>query len=527
MGEPSSVIWICSVPALDNRYEHTLWFENEDAQQSYFVAHQVKFYSKYTFLRRNNTIKVEARMHETTGWHYLMLYNGEAERKYYYYFINKVNYVNDCTVELEIELDVIQSYMFSWSLGECFIERTHTLSDQPGEHTIEEGLETGPLIDSYVTEYAFTDLCILVLTAVDSSINSAYANVYGQSFSGLRISAVNRDDYAKFGTYLSTLDSAGKIDAIVSMWMYPKELVKINGSWTSDSLFKTVIDVEFNKNVNIDSTRVKAYSFDGYVPKNRKLECYPYTMLYVTNHMGGSAVYRPERFNNPETASYTFNLYGALSPESGVLCVPKDYNGQTLAYDEGLTLGAFPSCAWDSDPYKVWLAQNQNTQELALKTNVIKAGAGALMAAASIPTGNIVQAGGGLAMGVSALQSTQQIMAQRADMDIQPPQARGTHSANTNLSHGHHGFAFHYKTITKEYARAIDDYFNRYGYKVNRVTVPTLKNRDNFTYIKTVGCTVAGNVPSEDRVRIGNIFDKGITFWANHDVVGHYSDNPI
>ena len=526
MSVPASVIHIISVPAMDNRYEHTLWFESEEKQREYFISHTLRTYDQHTYLRRNNSIKVEARAEETNGWHYLALYNGVGG-KYYYYFINHVNYINDSTVELVIEMDVIQTYMFNWSLGQCFVERTHVTSDKLGEHTIEEGLETGPLVDCKVTKYSFNDLCILVLTAVDSDVNSAYSNVYDGVFSGLRIYAVDLADYKDFGTYLDHLSTTGKIDAIVNMWMYPKSLVRIQGEWSSDSLLKTVIGRAVTVETEIDNSFAVPGKFQGYDPDNRKLYAYPYSMIYVTNNMGGSAVIRNERFNDPEEAGHTFKMFGALSADSGVKCVPKKYNGNIEAYDNGLTLGSFPTCGWDSDTYKVWLAQNQNSQDLAIQQAKITAGAGALMAVGSVATGNVMGAMGGLGTAYHALTQVQNIMAQRADMEVQPPQARGNQSSNINLANGIHGFTFYHKTITAEYARAIDDYFNRYGYKVNRVMVPSLKNREKFTYVKTVGCTVAGNVPAEDRVKIGNIFDNGITFWADPLVVGYYGNNPI
>ncbi len=525
MSVPESVIQIMSVPPIDNRYEHTLYFDSLTEQNAYFQKHIVKTFTGYTFLRPTWSIKVEADFATTHTWHYLRFHN--ATGKMYYYFINKVHYINDHTVELDLEMDVIQTYMFNWSLPSCFIERTHT-KDKWGENTMEEGLETGPLIDCKVIDYAFTDLCIMVLTAVDGDRYSAYSNVYDKVFSGLRIYAVNVTDYEDFGVYLDSLSEAGKIDAIVSMWMYPKELVRIQGEWDSDALLKTVICAEFGVETTIpnflDVEAVK--HFGGYVPKNNKLYCYPYSFIYVTNNMGGSAIFRNERFNSFH-AEHTFNLYGGLSPDSGVKCVPNDYNGNYTAYDDGLSLGSFPTCAWDSDTYKVWLAQNQNSQDLAIQQAKITALGGALTSVGSVATGNLMGAVGGLATAYHGYNQVQSIMAQRADMAVQPPQARGSHSANVNLTNEKHGFSFHYKCITKEYAQAIDEYFSRYGYKVNRIMEPNLKARENFTYIKTLGCTVGGNVPMEDRQRIANIFDNGITFWANHNIIGYYGSNPV
>lgn len=522
MSVPSSVIHILSGVAINNSYEHTLWFETESAQRTYMLGKKVKTFSNYTYLRPGNIIKVAGDVANARSWNYLMFQNDTG--KWYYHFITKVVYLNDSAVELHIELDVIQTYQFDWELHPCFIERTHTATDEFGEHTIPEGLETGPLVRYKTQEINLEDNVILVMMSCDSSGNNSWGKMYGGVYSGLSVYAVLPSQVSAFNTWLETASSEGFIDAIVAMWMYPKELVTISGAWSTTNLFHTVTNVNSSEDVAV--TDPITTSIDGYYVENKKTLAYPYTMLYMSNNMGGCAVYHRERFTTE--GEYTFRLLGAMAPDSGVQLVPHSYKsvtGSTLNFEEALTLPGFPACAWNSDTYKVWLAQNQNTMVNQQKQAIIQAGAGVVTSIASAATGNLMGAVGGLGATYNAYTQVQSLMAQKADMAIQPDQARGTHSANINLTHGHMGFSAHFMTITAEYARCIDKYFSRYGYQVNTVAVPSLRNREYFTYVKTAGCTVTGNLGAEDQLKIQSIFDKGVTFWANPSMVG-YVDLP-
>ena len=522
MSVPMSTIYIIDDLAIDSRYEHTLYFEDQQAQLDFFRDHTIKRFSDYTYLRRDWSIKVEANMSDARKWTYLYFFNPQ-DNKPYFYFINKVEYKNEKTVELFLEMDVIQTYMFDWQLGHCFVERTHTTTDEIGEHTMDEGLETGPLVTTKTVDYPLNDLCILVLATIDENGNSATSKVYDSVFSGLAVWAVDLENYYAFGNWLDSMSTDGKIDGIVSMWVYPKALVKISGAWGDSTLLHTVVGgvKSITVEVGLDPEEMAdgiSGIIDGYHIWNRKLMTYPYTMLYVTNNAGGSAVYHFERFANGKAGK--FELFGALSPDSGVKAVPHDYKGMELNYDEGLTLGAFPTCAWDSDTYKVWLAQNQHTQSLTIDQAKISMAVGATTAGFGALTLNAEAVGNGLNTTYNGYMQIQSVMAQRKDMAIQPPQARGAHSANLNLANDMQGFSFQVKTVTAEYARSIDQYLTRYGYKVNRIMKPNLHARQWFTYIKTIGCVIDGDIGNEDRRKIASIFDNGVTFWTDHHFIG-------
>ena len=535
MSVPSSIIYILSGVPMNNSYEHTLYFETKAEQEQYFRAKEYRTYERFTYLRPEHKIKLAGMIANAQKWNYLMYQNDDG--KWFYHFITRVEYVGESTVELSLELDVIQTYMFDWDLHPCFIERTHTKTDEFGEHTVPEGLETGPLVRFSSHEINLEDNVIMVAMSTNLNGGNAWGAMYGGVYSGLNIYAVLPSDLNSFNEWLTNASDEGYVEAIVSMWMYPKELVTVSDDWDGADCLHKVSAV----NQNIEETASDPFSedgvdvVDGFIVHNKKSLCYPYTMIYVSNNMGGCAVYHRERFKG--NTDYTFRVLGALSPDSGCQLIPKNYKGALFNYEEGLSIPAFPSCAWNSDTYKVWLAQNQNQHETAIQQAKVQAVVSGVTAiggiVASAATMNPLGMGGSFMGGMGGMLSAQNqiesLMAQRADMAIQPDQARGNHSGNINLTHARMGYSVNFMCITKEYIQKIDEYFTRFGYRVNEYAKPSLCNREVFTYIKTVGAYVTGDMPTEYQLKIQAIFDKGVTFWADKRNVGscYWPNDPI
>lgn len=543
MSTPQSMIYICSGVRLDNRYEHSIYFPSDAAQQEYFAGKVVKTFSAYSYLRKTWPIQVEATMEQAKTWSYLYFRNGTG--KYYYYFINQVEYKNDHMVELTLELDVLQTYLFDFDMLDCFVERQHTETDEIGEHTLDEGLELGAYTVNDVVDVfeLASNYCVLVMASInpryvdlDKPVQ-ALGNLYNRVFSGLGIFAIDIEADGELGWWterLEALSEKGYIDGIIAMWMYPKALIQLAGEATWEGW-----GINEVKGVKPGAVMINGVpsNVGGYFPDNKKLLTYPYTLLYATNNNGGDAIYRFERFGSSRPV---FNYYGALSPDADIRLVPFGYNGTDRVSDdfnkenfhEGISLSGFPTCAWDADVYKMWLAQNQaqhkNTETFAIGSMV----AGAVVGAAGVATGNIALMGTGLGLATSGYKTTQDLLAQKKDAEVQPPQARGTHSANVNVAMDKHTFSFLYKSISAENAKIIDDYFTMYGYKLNQIRTPNLCARPSFTYIKTVGCNIKDKdiqhgMCTEDRVKITGIFDRGITFWRDGDRVADYSQNNL
>lgn len=538
MSTPQSIIYICSGVRLDNSYRNSIFFDSVTAQESYFAGKVVKTFSAYTYLRKSWTIKVEATMEQALNWEYLFFQNG-ANGKLWYYFINQIEYVNDKTVELFLEMDVIQSYFFEWNLLPCFVERNHTQTDNIGDHTVEEGIDVGELTVKSMTNLNPGALCIMIMATINPNVTTAEQAVpalayrYNDVFSGVKIWAVHPTRWAEWGNQLETLQEIGQSEAIVAMWMYPMDLITLGGgaSWTGGPIALPVESATPERNSTLVWEAQKNLSdLNGYTPKNNKLFCYPYNFVWATNNNGTHAVYRYERFSDDRMY---FAFSGSLAPDGGVHMTPKNYDGLALNYGAGMNLTGFPSCAWNSDIYKLWLAQNQGSHGMSALTGMLKIAGGigitavggvmAATGAGAVP--GIGGIGAGLGMIGSGIQQVGSLMAQNHDKDIVPPQSNGSLSSSVNITNGMHSFTLYRKCLSYEMARIIDDYFTMYGYKINRVMIPAIDARPYFTYVKTIGCNLYGDFPMEDQKKIREIFDRGITFWKKGDVIGNYTVN--
>lgn len=538
MSAPQSLIRVLGVP-LNNRYEHTYYFQSKAEQSAFFASKVVKTFSAYTFLRKSWNLQVQTTMEQADSWKYLTFRN-VTNGKDYYYFITNIEYINENNVRLSLELDVMQTYMFDYGLGPCFVDRQHTESDDIGEHTVDEGLELGTLYNahSYHME-ALMDMCILIMSTLNLdtfySSEGATANMAGgilmdRVFTGFGVYAINPTEWLNLRSLLNSLDTEGKTDAIMGIWMYPKNLVKLKTGQVWDDLnpfIKTVEGVETEPTYLAHFTNYQGNLFQGYTPRNNKLYCYPFNFMYVSNNSGGCAEYRYEFMESLVDGNYPFDIQGAIGLDATVRLFPRNYNGVAGNVEEGIGLGSFPTCAWNSDVYKVWLAQNQATQELTIRNGIVTAGMGALTAIGGAFSANLPTAVGGMVTAYHGLTQVQGVMAQRQDMSVQPPQAKGNHSATVNVASNTQTFTIYYKTLRREFARQIDDYFTRYGYAIKRVQVPNIYARERYTYVKTIGCHVLGDLCADDMAKIANIYDNGITFWADKTTYGYFGENSV
>lgn len=519
MANPRSKIYVCADVKLNKSQQHTIWFDTQEQQHAYFLSKVVKTFEDYTFLRKSWSIKVDENYENTYRWTYLCFRNGEsvATSKTYFYFIDRIEYKSENTVELFLELDVMQTYRWDYGMLPCFIDREHSSSDLIGEHLLDEGVELGDFVVNAKQNVDLGELCILVSSTVDplKSTTVGTTKIVGSNlggvFSGLGVFATHMDDFTALGTQLLNLNE--NADAILSIWMFPTAFVKLQDGYTwSDGHASKLVDG--TKTITADTTINT--SIDGYTPKNHKLFTYPYNFLYVSNNDGASCTYQYEKFQS--YGAITFKVYGIPSPEGQIKLIPLDYKNEGVNNDEGLTGPSFPTCAWNQDVYKLWLAQNQNQLFVSETQNIVTSGMGVIQLLTSVGQEGVDD----IASGVNGILGQ---IAMKRDKALQPPQAKGKQSSSINILSGHQTFTLLKKSIDRTHAKIIDDFFTMYGYKCNLVKKPNHKVRESFTYTKTVNCQIHGNIPNQDLVAIQNIYNNGITFWVDGDKIGDYTQS--
>ena len=170
--EPNSLVKIYTtntngepVP-FDPNMENTVLFVSKEQQYGYLETFRPINLTKNSYTRvGRGVIKVGFENDITSETYkdkiiaavynsnYMAFKNTSFEDKWFYCFIDSVEYLNNNTVTIVFHVDVIQTYMFDWVFNQCLIEREHTVTDNYGEHTLPEGLETGPYRSIPVSVY--------------------------------------------------------------------------------------------------------------------------------------------------------------------------------------------------------------------------------------------------------------------------------------------------------------------------------------------------------------------------------------
>lgn len=107
-----------------------------------------------------------------------------------------------------------------------------------------------------------------------------------------------------------------------------------------------------------------------------------------------------------------------------------------------------------------------------------------------------------------------------------PPQINGnTNCGDVAFANYENAFHFSRNTIRREYAEKIDDYFNRFGYRTNKLKIPNITGRQNWNFVKIAPTEIIGNgnIHSSVLNELNSIFQNGVTIWHNHDNINNYN----
>lgn len=534
--DPNSTIILYKDIGIDNSYENTGYFVSKSAQYDYFTNTLVTsgktlgVYNNLTYQRVNKgTFRLQAPYGQVYSANYMAFKNSSFENKWFFGFILKAEYINDSCVEFTYELDVLQSWYFETHFGSCFIERQHVLvsDDIAGNHIFDEGLETGEYYDMYIKSavdplntknYRYAVMC--TVTEKDGKIVDSYnSTMIGKYYCGCEVKFF--DTASTLENFIRKVGDAGKIDSVISIYQIPLDF-----TWG-----------EIEKTISIDyKSSLKIGLFEGYTPRNQKLYTAPYCFLYATNLNGNSATYPLEYFSSNEIK---FKMKFDFSPSAEAIVYPLNFRGVNSDRVEYLlSTGGYPQCGTNIDTYKAWLAQNAGSMTTSAIASLGQVGLGLGVTVASgflaPETAGVSMAGAvtGLSMMASGFSSIIGQVGKHYDHEVKPNETAGN-LGGTNITRMNAGFIdifFYMKTIQRQYAMVIDDFFDLFGYKINKLkssqeVEQAISNRPTWNYIKTSGCIIHGDAPADVCSQIEAIHDKGIRYWKSLDNVGNYSLN--
>lgn len=551
---PNTIIRLLSGVPLNKDYENTILFDNVTAQTNYFLGKTKYSFPECTYQRYRPEISISGLSADLAmTCNYLMYQNTSYSSKWFYAFIDSVEYVNDTTCRINFTPDLMQTWAFDYELTDCFIERNHTAKDSFATVSLtSEPVQLGEYVDNSLdsilnnewavvvasvnvdeTDQAITasvvDPLAITVGALKPATRATRGHLYQGIYSGLTYCVFkpeakpsgSNQSYVDF--YIGEIIRDGRSNSIVAIYVVPRACF---GTIPDSGLFLPdgAVTTDLGKQVaGITTIGQAADSLDGYVPKNKKLYSYPFNYMEVTNGSGGSLALRYEMFNDYQAPRLSVRTNVQI-PVTLNLC-PLNYNRLTPAdptdtlpnHDYQIALGDFPQCSWNVDTYEAWAAQNSINMSSNI-AQLLTGSAQSFMGGITAGLTNIATAGIGFAIS----QALQAHKAMRASDQIKGNTSTGSGA----IAQGRQNFYVKRKSINRQYAKIADDYFTMFGYTINALSTPgddIRRHRPHYTYVKTIGCDISGALPAEDMAAINGIFDKGVRFWLNPAEIGNYS----
>lgn len=562
---PNTEVRIYSGVPLDRDYNHTVKQTSLSTQLTVFAP-----YLKYTLTNLSyqrsgkNTIRVSRLADTLYDCNYMAFQNTAYGNKWFYAFIDHVEYINNSTSEITYTIDVMQTWYFDYELGECYVEREHTETDAVGDNLVPENLDTGELIVNQKIDYFYprgsTSVTYYLVVLYVPNNQKGYISSEEKIANGLYkygITQCNRGTVEDVPVYDTGVIVNG-VYAGCKWWGVPLDVsTTLNIAFTRqriDSLVQTILGadvggtivnmvqvpsniyIEWNINEQheaitdvmlINGARgFKSADNKVFYPQNYKMYTSPFRNIAVSNNAGQTATYKWEysKRTSGGIKDILLGVMGVPVPSPEIMLYPREYRGVEYDYESGISLTDFPQPPWSEDSFTKWWTQNGDAYITSMLTSAVTTIAGVATAPTN-PASTLAAIGGAVGIAnnigrfVTAKNTPDQISGQSNVSSLRTVQGRI-------------GFTVYDMGVEYSVAKVIDNYFSMFGYAIKQLKVPNIKKtgaklRPNWNYIKTLSCVIhsaAGKgLPTDDEEAIAKIYDKGITFWTAIGNIGDYS----
>lgn len=390
---PNTTLKLCRVP-WDASYRDVVKFDSREAQRDWFDALDGVECRPATMHIFNAPARVELPFNAASNWNYLVAYNDYPELegpRAWYYFIQRVEYVNAHCTQLVLMLDVWQSFQHDITFGSCYVTRGHigVANDRQWDDygrtylALPEGLDTGAEMVTTNQTYKsivnaqhynreedspldWVDYGVIVVTTTNLTVspgdqsNPSLQTAIGSIFEGATDGCEVYYCESRLA-YIANIMALGSqypwvTQGISAIYMVPKipqdyidkygsEVPKIYGSNVETKYgkiyqFATGIDSEmrYEDILNVSNFR-NNFNIPSRYKNLKKLYCYPYCVVECSSLNGTVITYKPEdiQSNNlviRETYSFApsgtrINFYVPNYNEAGAATIsPLDIDGK-------------------------------------------------------------------------------------------------------------------------------------------------------------------------------------------------------
>lgn len=516
---PDTDIYLLANVECDKSYDNVKYFATKNAQHTYMLSKIVKSFTNQSYGRVNKgTFRLFCKADDVYKCNYLMFQNTAFGNKWFYAFINSIEYVSNNTCEVRFTIDLFQTWFLDCTLGQCFVEREHVTDDSIGAHTLNEDVPTGEMItaiEEQLTEFSkqYTygvEICIsdTQLSGIANQPTWFDKPVLSGIFQGSKIGTTdNSDDLL---TFINNVISAGYQSSIIQIFTIPK----IFAPSGTDSRVQTTRELP-----------ALPTKFGNYTPLNKRLYSSPFVDYVVYAPTGDKMVLHPELFSDYEHRILTFSGNQSVTPQ--IMCIPTNYKitGGTNK-TEGYTLNYGIKGSFLYDAYQAEIASYGVGQ---IGGNILKwaprllssAGSAAqsispVIGAEALTYGNVSSALSGVGSIVGTIGD---VLKETHDTS----ELSGASGGSVLWSQQILDTFVQVRQVREEYARIADNYFSMFGYKVCRLKVPNIASRPSWNFVKCSTVAITGAIPADAEELIMSVLKKGVTFWKT--TFGNYTAN--
>lgn len=410
---PNTRFKLCNVN-WDMGYRDIVRFENEAKQREYFNSLQGVEFTECSMSKFGLPVRLKLPFSEACKYNYLIAYNDYDfdTPKYWYYFIQECTYINAYTTQLQIQLDVWQSFQFDVQFGRCYIERGHIgiANERQWEHygrdylDIAEGLDTGAdgrivaqqskrymdlgkivihgdrpedveIVRKPDIGYIIVSTVSLVRTAgtvTNPKLHTAVGSIVDSLHGGA--SVYYTENLEAVMSYIS--DFPWVSQGIIGVWAVPKfkqlgqpgvgvndymadfyiGVLGDNGNRHIANVARSTFDTSF---LRIENFRDN-FHIDERYRHLKKFKMFPYSYVELTMQNGNSTIIKPQYID--DTALDIWEFGRLAPPQPRLFFYPRNYNG---GEDLNNTIGLvdFP---------KISVVNNNSTMYLASSAHSIQ-----------------------------------------------------------------------------------------------------------------------------------------------------------
>lgn len=377
---PNTEITCATVP-WDSSYRDIVRFDSNELRDEYFEVVRQYGYSfnlnGMVYLRYGEPVRVNAPFSMINQCNYLIVRNpiqpvpdtasgfGVPKRKpdVFYYFIKDVTYIAPNTTQLNVQLDVWQTYYDRLSFGMCYINKGHIgiANENSTQYNLRdyltdtEGLNIGDEYDiTYQWFFNFQDETPYIVIMSNTNLEDDYGSVSNPKLrtstgdindgmpSGSRSYALTADNFIEFMRNIA--DYPWVSQGITMITVVPRIFCQVSPSTT------TIAGVQANRlapNPDADATTFEIYNiFDNYDIPDRykhlfKFYTAPYSFIEMTGLNGGEIVLKNECMSIGKTTSghndgaFVSTRSVCAPPMIRGLVMPLGYNTSGTSSDSG------------------------------------------------------------------------------------------------------------------------------------------------------------------------------------------------